>query len=123
MTFERLVSTASTEVKSTVESLPPLLREAAEACLVEFVEMAVVIQEDDDLEPDCLGLFEGSTRADAPPASPAEMPRIRLFLDNLWAYAGAQFAVYREQVRITFLHEFGHYLALDEEGVAALGLA
>lgn len=31
--------------------------------------------------------------------------------------------MYRDEVRITLLHEPGHYLGLNEEQVAALGLA
>lgn len=123
MRFERLESIASGVVKSTLNLLPPVIRQEADACLIELAEMAVVIDSEDDLEPDYLGLFEGSTRADPPPASPEEMPRIRLFLDNLWEDCEGDLKTYREQVRITLLHELGHYLALDEDGVAALGLA
>jgi predicted Zn-dependent protease with MMP-like domain len=53
----------------------------------------------------------------------ADMPRIRLFLDNLWDYAEHDRETYREEVRITLLHELGHYLGLDEAAVTALGLA
>ena len=55
--------------------------------------------------------------------STEEMPRIRLFLDNLWDASNGELETYRYEVRITFLHELGHYLGLDEEEVAALGLA
>ena len=80
MRFKRLHSIASSVVKSTLASLPP------------------VILED-------------------------EMPRIRLFLDNLWHDSEGHLETYRDEVRITLLHELGHYLGLDEDQVAALGLA
>jgi predicted Zn-dependent protease with MMP-like domain len=57
------------------------------------------------------------------PESPDEMPRIRLFLDNLWDDCNGDLQTYRDEVRITFLHELGHYLGLDEAQVAELGLA
>jgi len=31
--------------------------------------------------------------------------------------------MYRDEVRITLLHELGHFLGLDEDQAAALGLA
>lgn len=123
MRFERLESIASTVIKSTLASLPPVIREEAAACGIELAEMAAVIEMEDDLGPDLLGLFEGNDRGDPLPSSPEEMPRIRLFLDNLWEDCGGDLKIYREEVRITLLHELGHYLGLDEEGVAALGLA
>lgn len=123
MRFERLESIAAGVVKTTLASLPPEIRKEAEACLIEVAEMAVVSAVEEDLEPDYLGLFEGNSRGDPPPAAPEEMPRIRLFLDNLWEHAEGDLKTYREEVRITLLHELGHYLGLDEDGVAALGLA
>ena len=42
---------------------------------------------------------------------------------QLWDYAGRDRAAFREEVRITLLHELGHYLGLDEDQVAQMGLA
>lgn len=123
MRFERLESIAARVVKSTLASLPPDIRQEAAACMIELAELAAIREVDDGLEPDLLGLFEGNSRADPLPASPEDAPRIRLFLDNLWDWAEGDLTSYREQVRITLLHELGHYLGLDEEGVGALGLA
>jgi predicted Zn-dependent protease with MMP-like domain len=85
--------------------------------------MDALIDIDGDLDPDLLGLFEGNARCDPLPESPDEMPRIRLFLDNLWDDCNGDLQTYRDEVRITFLHELGHYLGLDEDQVAELGLA
>jgi len=85
--------------------------------------MDSIMDIDEELDPDLLGLFEGNTRGDPMPESPEEMPRIRLFLDNLWDASNGELETYRYEVHITFLHELGHYLGLDEEEVAALGLA
>jgi predicted Zn-dependent protease with MMP-like domain len=123
MTFARLESIASRVVRDTLGALPPLLRAEAVACRIELAEMAAAVQIEDDLPDDLLGLFEGNARCDPLPASPEEMPRIRLFLDNLWEDCERDLETFRDEVRITLLHELGHYLGLDEDQVAALGLA
>lgn len=123
MQFPRLLSIATKVVKDTMLSLPTNIRNEAEDCRIEFSEMDALIDIDEDLDPDLLGLFEGNTRSDPLPESPDEMPRIRLFLDNLWDECGGELSTYRHEVRITFLHELGHYLGLDEDEVAELGLA
>ena len=123
MRFERLLTIATSVVKSILLSLPEDLREEASACRLELAEMDAIMDIDEELDPDLLGLFEGNTRGDPMPESPEEMPRIRLFLDNLWDVSNGELETYRYEVRITFLHELGHYLGLDEEEVAALGLA
>ncbi|MFC5453334.1 metallopeptidase family protein [Prosthecobacter fluviatilis] len=123
MQFPRLLNIATKVVKDTLLSLPTNIRHEAEDCRIEFSEMDALIDIDEDLDPDLLGLFEGNTRSDPLPESPDEMPRIRLFLDNLWDECGGELSTYRHEVRITFLHELGHYLGLDEDEVAELGLA
>jgi predicted Zn-dependent protease with MMP-like domain len=45
-----------------------------------------------------------------------------LFLDEIWDEADGDEAVYRDEVRRTYLHELGHYLGLDEDGLAERGL-
>ena len=123
MRFERLQSIASSVVKGTLASLPPVIRDEAAACTIEFAEIDALLEIESDLDPDLLGLFEGNARCDPTPAAPDEMPRIRLFLDNLWLDCDGHLETYRDEVRITLLHELGHYLGLDEDQVAALGLA
>ncbi len=123
MRFERLQSVATSVVKSALLALPQEIRNEAADCRIEFCEMDALIDIDEDLDPGLLGLFEGNARCDPLPESPDEMPRIRLFLDNLWDDCNGDLATYRSEVRITFLHELGHYLGLDEDQVAELGLA
>lgn len=74
-------------------------------------------------EPDILGLFVGhehggELRDDFAPLP----PQILLFLENLWDYAEGDAGVYRDEVRLTYLHELGHYLGWDEDEVAERGL-
>ncbi|MCX7712095.1 MAG: metallopeptidase family protein [Chthoniobacterales bacterium] len=63
------------------------------------------------ITPDQLGLFEGVGAED--PMS-YQIPRITLWLGNLWLVANGDIPAFLEEVRITFLHEVGHYLGLDE---------
>jgi predicted Zn-dependent protease with MMP-like domain len=58
---------------------------------------------------------EDSGYADVP-------PQILLFLENLWDLAEGDEAVYRDEVRTTYLHELGHYLGLDEPDLEERGL-
>jgi predicted Zn-dependent protease with MMP-like domain len=84
MRFERLHSVATSVVKSALLALPQEIRDEAAECRIEFCEMDALVDIDEELDPDLLGLFEGNARCDPLPESPDEMPRIRLFLDNLW---------------------------------------
>lgn len=113
---------AEAEVQRTMEKLPEDVRDAAGECVVTFEDIADAVAEDETLAEDLLGLFEGYSRLDPLPAGPADMPRIRLFLDNLWEFAGQDEREFRREVRITWLHELGHYLGWGEEEVEALGL-
>jgi predicted Zn-dependent protease with MMP-like domain len=113
---------AENEVQRTMGRLPEEVRAAAAECMTVYDNMVEAMQEDESLADDLLGLFEGYSRMDPLPAGPADMPRIRLFLDNLWDYANGDERTFRHEVRITWLHELGHYLGWGEEEVEALGL-
>ncbi|MDZ4286792.1 MAG: metallopeptidase family protein [Prosthecobacter sp.] len=119
----RLLRIANHEVGRVLGQLPDAIHEAATACRVECVLMAECLADGESLEDDLLGLFEGCSRADPQAETADQLPRIRLFLDNLWDYAGANLRTFRAEVRLTLLHELGHYLGLSEAGVEQLGLA
>jgi predicted Zn-dependent protease with MMP-like domain len=114
-----LIAVAEEVVEATLDSLP--------AEIGEEVERVSVFVEDrpgaDDLAhgvgADWLGIFEGASHSylDLP-----DPPRIRIWVDNLWTFAGGRERCFRREVRVTLLHEIGHYLGLDEAGVARLGL-
>lgn len=122
-TVDRLLRVADTVIAGTRRRLPEGIRRAAEACVTEIELMADCLGEEEAIDEDLLGLFEGCSLADGEPELPGHLPRIRLFLDNLWDHAEGDMSTFREEVRITWLHELGHYLGLDEDQVAALGLA
>lgn len=120
--FPKLLRLAETEVERALARLPVDVREAAGECAVLYELIDDAIASDETLADDLLGLFEGSNRMDPLPSGPSDMPRIRLFLDNLWDYAEGDELTYRREVRTTYLHELGHYLGWDEDQVEALGL-
>lgn len=122
MTFARLTALAQPVVAATQRRLPPEVRTAAgdvAVCFEPHPNAALVAE---GCEPDILGLFIGHEHlgelADAQPLP----PQIMLFLENIWDYAEGDEAVYRDEIRLTYLHELGHYLGWDEDEVARRGL-
>tara|TARA_R100000027_G_scaffold61554_5_gene53014 strand:+ start:24729 stop:25100 length:372 start_codon:yes stop_codon:yes gene_type:complete len=114
-----LLSTAGKVIEATLGELPPELREIAveiPTILFEKVPQRMVRE---GLEPDTLGLFEGGDLAEEDGAGQA---RIYLFLENLYEYAQRDQQTFVEEVRVTFLHELGHLLALDEDDLLQRGL-
>lgn len=109
------------EVRRVFSALPP------ELC-VRLRDVPVVLEARpsfalvrEGFDPRALGLFEGRTDGDH--SSVAVAPtRIVLFYANLLAIC-EDMDVLSEQIEITVLHEIGHFFGLDEDGVAALGLA
>ncbi len=122
VSFQKLLRLAETEVARAQSRLPADVRDAAHECVVQYESNHDLHDAGESIEDDLLGLFEGWNRLDPPPVDPGDMPRIRLFLDNLWDYAGGDEMSYRKEVRKTFLHELGHYLGWNEEQIKALGL-
>jgi predicted Zn-dependent protease with MMP-like domain len=121
-TWEKLTCVAAAEVEATRHALPALLRERAEALPVMFERRPNRALRREGIEPDTLGLFVGNEFPEEESSTSPMPPQIILYLDNLWDQAGGQDDLFREEVRITFLHELGHYLGLDEEDLAQRGL-
>lgn len=117
--FSHLLKVASQEIEQIRSELPDSLREALKGVATVLEEFPSPEHEADGVESDQLGLFEGADATD--PSSP-QMPRIVLWLGNLWEMCDASEDSYREEVRITFLHEVGHYLGLDEGDLFQRGL-
>jgi predicted Zn-dependent protease with MMP-like domain len=123
MNWKELCRVAQETVDATRGRLPAEIQALAEGLpvtLLPFPEGAML--EDENVEPDILGLFVGGDLehdAGATPMLPAQM---LLFLENLWDHAEGDPAAFREEVRITYLHELGHYLGWDEDDLALRGL-
>jgi predicted Zn-dependent protease with MMP-like domain len=108
-------------VREALDELPGPFRERLENVAV-VVEDAPAKGRDEDL----LGVFEGTPRTEQSffeaSAGPA---RVVLFQKNIEDYArdiaqeeGVPVdAVIREEVRLTVLHELGHYFGLDEDAL------
>ena len=120
MDFETLSQWADEELKALVKVLPADIQDAANTVAVSLEEKPGQGSYDDQLEGDELGLFEGPSLEDEGGAE--EIPRIRLFLTNLWDWVGGEEHDFRDEVGTTFLHELGHYLGWDEDEVAERGL-
>jgi predicted Zn-dependent protease with MMP-like domain len=122
MKQSRLVSIASDAVAAAQRELPADVRRAAREVPVrlEPAPDAAIVAE--GFEPDLLGLFTGSPVGTELSGGALEPPRIFLYTANLWDYAGEDVEAYRDEVRLTYLHELGHYLGWDEDEVAERGL-
>jgi len=120
MDIATLSGWADEEVKALVKILPEDVRAAAQHCTISYEARPGLNPADDGLEGDELGLFEGTCLLDEP--APEEIPRIRLFLENLWEWVEQDEQDFRDEVGTTLLHELGHYLGWDEDEVADRGL-
>ena len=119
--FDRLLPIATTEVQSAIAELPENLREPAQAIATTFEPKPNAGFIADGIEADTLGLFLGEAMAD-PPSSHPQPTQIILFLETLWEFAGTDEAAFREEVRITYLHELGHYFGFDEDDLQERGM-
>lgn len=113
---------AREEVERIVRSLPPDLRRFADEVGVDYAGGVASHWVEDGVAPDSLGLFSGPSRTDDNYEVDFEPPLITLFVANLRDYADGDADLFRREVRTTYLHEFGHYLGLEEPDLAARGL-
>jgi predicted Zn-dependent protease with MMP-like domain len=122
MTANQLTSIARQVVAAAQRRLPAAVREAAGAVPVcyELQPNQAILAE--GVEPDILGLFVGHEHLGELDDAQPLPPQILLFVDNIWDLAEGDEAVYRDEVRLTYLHELGHYLGWDEDEVARRGL-
>ena len=111
---------AEEEVEAVVRDLPAEVKAALESCVISFEMTPVAYAWDDELDGDELGVFEGASLLEE--ASSADVPRIRLFLANLWEWVEEDEQDYREEVTTTFLHELGHFLGWEEDDLTERGL-
>lgn len=122
MESERLLEIAANTVGAAQRQLPPDIRALARGVAVHYERTPAADVLAEGFEPDILGLFTGAAHGEeAAQASPTP-PQILLYLDNLWDFAEDDLEVFREEVRVTYLHELGHYLGWDEDELTARGL-
>lgn len=120
MNWKRILELAQAEVAQTIAELPEDLQSRAAALPVTYEHVPNRALVADGIEPDTLGLFVGG---DFVHEQEVPMPaQIILYLDNLWDMVEGEEEIYRDEVRITYIHELGHYLGLDEDELDERGL-
>ena len=122
MKFRRLAAVAEEVVAATQRRLPAAVREPAgrvPVCFEAHPNAAILAE---GFEPDILGLFVGPAHDAEAAGTEMLPPQILLFLANIWDYAGGAEPAFREEVRVTYLHELGHYLGWDESDLEVRGL-
>jgi predicted Zn-dependent protease with MMP-like domain len=108
--------------EQALKELPPGVRKHIENVPILVVDLPAREEVQHGLDPRLLGLFEGSTYAEANALGGApQLTRILLFRKNLERMA---FDVddLKEQIRITLLHETGHFFGMSEADLAGVGL-
>jgi predicted Zn-dependent protease with MMP-like domain len=100
-------------VRAALDELPPHLASALE-------NLAVVVEDENAEDPDLFGLYHGvplPERGDLAGSLPDKISIYRIPLEESFPDPEEL----REEIRITVLHELGHYFGLDEERIAELG--
>ena len=106
MSFEK-------QVRAALDSLPPHLAAALD-------NIAVVIEDEHPDDPNLFGLYEGiplPERGDMAGELPDRITIFRIPLEEEFPDP----ADLEREIRITVLHEIGHYFGLDEDRLAQLG--
>ena len=100
-------------VRAALDTLPPDIAAALR-------NVAVVVEEENGDDPDLYGLYEGvplPERGDMGGALPDRVAIYRRPLEDDFPDPEEL----RQEIRITVLHELGHYFGLDEDRLAELG--
>ena len=109
-------------VRRVIAELPPDLRTLAERvpvfCEWELAEHWL----EEGVADDSMGLFSGPALNEPADPNCLESPSIPFLLAEPRDYCGKDLPTFDEEVRITYIHEFGHYLGLDESELEARGL-
>lgn len=113
---------AREEVQRLLRRLPPALRDHARALPVAYETAPRPELARDGIAPDSLGMIEGAAFPDELADALPQPARIVLFLANLLDYAAGDRSAFRDEIRLTYLHELGHYLGLDEDALAERGV-
>jgi predicted Zn-dependent protease with MMP-like domain len=100
-------------VRAALDELPEHIAAALE-------NVAVVVEDEHPDDPDLFGLYQGvplPERGDMSGQLPDKISIYRTPLEESFPDSDEL----EEEIRITVLHELGHYFGLDEERIAELG--
>ncbi|HOE61501.1 MAG TPA: metallopeptidase family protein [Kiritimatiellia bacterium] len=115
---------ADEEVRTVYRDLPDDLRTCLARLTVTLDSRPAPSERSEPGDRDgLLGLFTGPGFAESEDSDMPMPAAIRLFVENLRDEARNDPLLFRQEVRTTLLHEFGHYLGWDESDLAARGLA
>jgi predicted Zn-dependent protease with MMP-like domain len=106
MTFED-------HVRAALDALPPDIAAALR-------NVAVVVEDEHPEDPDLFGLYEGIPLTERGDEAGSLPDRIAIYRTPLEEEFPDPCDLERE-IRITVLHELGHYFGLDEDRLAELG--
>ena len=118
----QLITRAQQVVARTQRKLPAEIRELALKLPVSYQDWPDDELLGDEFEPDIMGLFVGEPHGVEAGLGNSVPAQIFLFVENIFAEAEGNPARYDEEVRLTYLHELGHYLGWGEDEVEARGL-
>ena len=99
---------------AALDELPPWARQA-------MANVALVIDDEDPLEPDIYGIYDGVALTERDGGEPLEPARIVLYRIPLGADFGDDPLQLAEEIRTTVLHEIGHHFGMDEDRLDELG--
>ena len=119
---ERLIQIAADTVGAAQRQLPPEIRALARGVAVHYEQRPGNEVLAEGFEPDILGLFTGSPHGTELAHDTPAPPQILLYLESLWDFSEGDLEVFRDEVRLTYLHELGHYLGWGEDELTARGL-
>lgn len=120
--WSKLLSIAQEEVRDTLRAMPSDLRRRVASIPVTLEPQPSAELVADGVEADTLGLFVGEAFPDSAVGGVQLPAQVILFLQNIWDFAEGDEEAYREEIRITLMHELGHYLGLDEIDLEDRGL-
>lgn len=122
MLLSHLISEAEKVVTTLQRRLPEALRGPASKVPVIYYDWPTPEILGDEFDPDILGLFVGEPHSVEQGMANAVPTHILLFLENIFDEAEEDLEIFREEVRLTYLHELGHYFGWDEEDLETRGL-
>jgi predicted Zn-dependent protease with MMP-like domain len=102
-------------VRAALDSLPADLAGALE-------NIAVVVEEKNREDPDLFGLYQGVPLTERGFEAPIQPDRISIYRRRL-VEEFPDVGELRKEIRITVLHELGHYFGLEEDRLDELGYA
>jgi predicted Zn-dependent protease with MMP-like domain len=102
-------------VRAALDSLPPHIAAALQ-------NVAVVVEDENPEDPDLFGLYHGVPLTERGVEAPLEPDTISIYYVPL-SEDFPDLEELREEIRITVLHELGHYFGIDEDRLDELGYA